>query len=129
MLYNLHRLYEFWSPLNVFQYITFRTGGAFLTALLIMILLGDWFVALIKKWEVTQTIREYGPQTHLKKTGTPTMGGLLILFALLISTLLWARIDNRFIVLTLISAIYLGVLGFLDDYRKVILKHLQSALH
>lgn len=128
MLYNLHLFSEAWSPLNVFQYITFRTGGAFLTALLIMLIFGDWFVGLIKKWEVIQSIREYGPQTHLKKAGTPTMGGLLMLVALLVSTLLWARIDNRFIILTLISALYLGILGFLDDYKKVILKHPSKGL-
>src|SRR4051812_25733996 len=99
MLYTLFQLRNIWSPFNVFQYITFRSGGAFLTALGIMLLGGDWFIQLVKKWEVTQSIREYGPQTHLKKAGTPTMGGLLILFSLVLSTVLWARINNRFIVL------------------------------
>src|SRR5437762_3288305 len=111
MLYHLYRFHEVWSPLNVFQYITFRTGGAFLTALFIMLFFGDAFISLIKKWEVTQNIREYGPKSHLAKTGTPTMGGLLILFALVAATVLWARLENRFILLTLASAIYLGVLG------------------
>jgi phospho-N-acetylmuramoyl-pentapeptide-transferase len=123
MLFDLYTLKSWWSPMNVFQYITFRTGGAFLTSLLIMLIFGQAFINLIKRWEVTQHIREYGPQSHLKKTGTPTMGGLLILFALVASTVLWARIDNRFIIVTLISAVYLGVLGFFDDYRKWILKH------
>ncbi len=123
MLYALYQLREFWSPLNVFQYITFRTGGAFLTALGITLVFGEPFIALIKRWEVTQSIREYGPQSHLTKSGTPTMGGLLILFALVVSTLLWARPDNRFIVLILLSAVYLGALGFVDDYKKLILKH------
>ena len=123
MLYMLSMWREVWSPLNVFQYITFRTGGAFLTSLLIMLMFGQSFVDLVKKWEVTQTIREYGPQTHLTKSGTPTMGGLLMLVSLVIATLLWARLDNRFIWLTLISAVYLGALGFVDDYRKLILKH------
>src|SRR6185436_7520755 len=112
MLYALSQLRSLWFPFNVFQYITFRTGGAFLTSLLIVLLLGQWFINLVKKWEVTQHIREYGPQTHLKKSGTPTMGGLLILFALLVSTLLWARLNNRFIVLSVLSALYLGALGF-----------------
>lgn len=123
MLYFLANLKELWSPFNVFQYITFRTGGAFLTSLLLILIFGETFIRLVKKWEVTQTIREYGPQSHLAKTGTPTMGGLLILLALLVATLFWARIDNRFIVVTLLSAVYLGGLGFLDDYRKWILKH------
>ena len=123
MLYRLHELYTYWSPLNVFQYITFRTGGAFLTALLIMLIFGESFIRLVKRWEVTQHIREYGPKSHLAKTGTPTMGGLLILVALVTATLLWARLENRFILATIFSAIYLGILGFLDDYRKWILKH------
>ncbi|MFN0117761.1 MAG: phospho-N-acetylmuramoyl-pentapeptide-transferase [Elusimicrobiota bacterium] len=123
MFYWLSQLKEIWSPFNVFQYITFRAGGAFLTALLIMLIFGQSFIRLIKKWEVTQHIREYGPKSHLTKTGTPTMGGLLILTALIISTLLWAKISNRFIVLSVISSVYLGLLGFFDDYRKWILKH------
>src|SRR5258708_22312818 len=109
MLYELIRYKELWSPFNVFQYITFRTGGSFLTSLLIMLILGDWFIHLVKKWEVTQSIREYGPQSHLVKSGTPTMGGLLILFALVVSTALWARLNNRFIILILISAVSLGL--------------------
>jgi phospho-N-acetylmuramoyl-pentapeptide-transferase len=123
MFYFLSQFTELWSPLNVFQYITFRTGGAFLTSLLIMLMFGQSFIDLVKRWEVTQTIREYGPQTHLTKSGTPTMGGLLMLLSLVVATLLWARLDNRFIWLTLISALYLGTLGFFDDYRKLILKH------
>ncbi len=123
MLYQLAELRELWFPLNVFQYITFRSGGAFLTALMIMLLFGQRFIDLVKRWEVTQSIREYGPQTHLKKSGTPTMGGLLMLAALVASTLLWARPNNRFILLLLISAIYLGALGFWDAYKKLILKH------
>ncbi len=123
MLYKLHELYTYWSPLNVFQYITFRTGGAFLTSLLIMLIFGEAFIRLVKKWEVTQHIREYGPKSHLAKTGTPTMGGLLILVALVTATVLWARLNNRFILAMIFSAIYLGLLGFFDDYRKWILKH------
>jgi phospho-N-acetylmuramoyl-pentapeptide-transferase len=123
MLFNLYRLHDLWSPLNVFQYISFRAGGAFLTSLFVMLLLGNWFIQLVKKWEVTQHIREYGPKSHLAKSGTPTMGGLLILFSIVLATVLWARIDNRFILLILGSAIYLGILGFVDDYRKWILKH------
>lgn len=128
MFYFITQLKEFWSPLNVFSYITFRTGAAFLTSLFIMLFFGKPFIAMVSRWKVTQTIREYGPETHLKKTGTPTMGGLLILFALVVSTLLWARVENRFVLLTLGSAVYLGILGFVDDYRKWILKHPSKGL-
>jgi phospho-N-acetylmuramoyl-pentapeptide-transferase len=128
VFYFLSQFRDVWFPLNVFQYITFRTGGAFLTSFLIVLIFGQRFIDLVKKWEVTQSIREYGPQTHLKKAGTPTMGGLLILIALVVSTLLWARLNNRFIWLTLISAVYLGALGFGDDYKKLILKHPSKGL-
>ncbi len=128
MFYWLSHFRQIWFPVNIFQYITFRTGGAFLTALIIMLVFGQKFIDLVKRWEVTQSIREYGPQTHLKKAGTPTMGGLLILIALIVSTLLWARLSNRFIWLTMISAVYLGTLGFVDDYRKLILKHPSKGL-
>lgn len=128
MFYALSQFRDIWFPVNVFTYITFRTGAAFLTSLLIILLFGRPFINRVNKWKVTQSIREYGPQTHLKKTGTPTMGGVLILLALVISTVLWARLNNRFIVLTLISAIYLGALGFVDDYQKWILKHPSKGL-
>lgn len=128
MLFALWEYRELWSPLNVFQYITFRTGGAFLTSLFIMLFFGDAFVDRVKNWRVTQTIREYGPQTHLSKSGTPTMGGILILLALVVSTVLWARMDNRFILLILISALYLGALGFWDDYQKLIRRHPSKGL-
>lgn len=128
MLFELIHFRDLWSPLNVFQYISFRTGGAFLTSLLIMLLLGEAFIRLVKRWEVTQSIREVGPQSHLVKSGTPTMGGLLILFSLVVSSLLWARLNNRFIILILISAVSLGALGFIDDYRKLILKHPSKGL-
>jgi len=128
MFYTLYNLKEAWSPLNVFQYITFRTGGAFLTSLLIILMFGNLFIQCVKKWEITQSVREYGPQSHLIKSGTPTMGGLLILFSLLVSTLLWARLDNRFIWLVLISAVYLGLLGFVDDFKKLVLKHPSKGL-
>ena len=123
MLAQLYHWHELWSPLNVFQYITFRMGGSFLTALFIMLALGSAYIRFLKKWELTQSIREYGPKSHLVKSGTPTMGGLLILLALVVATVLWARLDNRYVLLTLISAVYLGALGFFDDYRKLILKH------
>src|SRR3989344_3490317 len=123
MLYYLSQLRDYFSPLNLFQYITFRSAGAFLTSLTLCLACGAPFIAWIKRKKIQQSIREYGPSTHMVKAGTPTMGGLLILFAMAVSTLLWARLDNRFIWLTLISALYLGVLGFVDDYRKWLKKH------
>jgi len=123
MFYYLSSFREIFSPLNLFQYITFRSGGAFLTSLGVCLLLGSPFIAMLQRMRIQQSIREYGPQTHLKKAGTPTMGGLLILFSIVVSTLLWARLDNRFIVLTLIVAMYLGLLGFFDDYRKWLKRH------
>lgn len=123
MLFSLVQWREVFSPLNVFQYITFRSGGAFLTALALCLLFGGPFIAALKRARMQQFIREYGPESHLKKSGTPTMGGLLILFALLGSTVLWARLDNRFILLAIGTCLYLGALGFLDDYRKWLKRH------
>lgn len=123
MLYLLHQYREVFSGFNLFQYITFRSGGAFLTSLFLMLFLGAPFIRLLRKLRVSQNIREYGPKSHLAKEGTPTMGGLLILFSMIAATLLWARLDNRFVWVTLISAVYLGLLGFMDDYKKWLMKH------
>jgi len=123
MFYYLYYLSEYFSPLNVFQYITFRAGGAIITALLISIIFGKKIIGKLKSFKIEQTIREDGPKTHLAKTGTPTMGGIMILISLLISTILWARLSNRFIVILIFSSTYLGLLGFLDDYLKLVKKH------
>lgn len=123
MLYYLSELRHFFTGFNVFQYITFRTGGAFLTALGVCLVLGDPFIKWLNRRHVAQSIREYGPSTHMKKAGTPTMGGVLILVSMLVATVLWARLDNRFILLTLITALYLGFVGFLDDYNKWLKRH------
>ena len=124
MLYHLlYPLKVFFSPLNIFQYITFRSGAAILTSLLISFLVGPWFISYLKKKEIGQNIRQDGPKTHLGKSGTPTMGGLLILVSFISSTLLWARLDNRFILLCLAGMLWLGFLGFLDDYTKLIKKN------
>lgn len=123
MLYYLFHLKELFSPLNVFQYISFRSGGAFLTALLICLIFGPHFIKWIKKARITQIIRSDGPPTHQTKSGTPTMGGLIVLVAMLISTFLWARPDNRFIWLALITTVYLGLIGLIDDYHKWSRKH------
>lgn len=124
MLYHLlYPLRDIFSPLNVFQYITFRTGGAILTSLVFCLVFGPPMIRKLRSLKISQTIRNDGPKTHLSKAGTPTMGGLLILLSMLISTLLWARLDNRFILFVIAGTICLGLLGFCDDYLKLVKKN------
>ena len=112
---------EYFQPLNLFKYITFRTIGALLTALLISFIFGGKIISLLKRMQKQgQPIRRDGPKNHIIfKTGTPTMGGLLILFAFTTSTLLWARLDNIYIWILLFVAISFGFIGLLDDWLKV----------
>lgn len=123
MLYHLlFPWHESYIVLNVFRYVTFRTAGAILTALLISLLLGPALIRRLQALQIGQSIRDDGPAGHLQKAGTPTMGGLLILASVLIATLLWANLANRFVWLALFSTIWMGVVGFVDDYRKVVAK-------
>jgi phospho-N-acetylmuramoyl-pentapeptide-transferase len=122
MLYHLAALKGLWGGLNVFQYITFRSGGAALTALAVSLLLGPRLIALLRRHKVGQVQRSDGPQSHLSKHGTPTMGGLLIFLTLAGSTLLWMRWDNRFTWLLLAVTVILAAVGFWDDYTKLVLK-------
>ena len=122
MLYHiLYPLADQYSVLNVFQYLTFRTGGAVMTAMLISFIFGPAFIKWLKSKQAEgQPIREDGPQSHvLTKQGTPTMGGFLILLAVSISTLLWADLSNEFVWAVLLVTIGFGSIGFIDDYRKV----------
>lgn len=117
-----HIFYQFsdlFSPFNIFQYITFRAGGAVLTSLLICLFAGPFVIRKLRNWKIGQTVRSDGPSTHQSKTGTPTMGGILILLSIVISVLLWARLDNRFIIWLFAGTIWLGLLGFMDDYLKL----------
>ncbi|MHB9154698.1 MAG: phospho-N-acetylmuramoyl-pentapeptide-transferase [Endomicrobiales bacterium] len=124
MLYHiLYPLHSYFSPLNLFQYITFRSAGAILTSLIISFVLGPPMIRYLKRLKIGQTVRTDGPPTHLAKSGTPTMGGLLILVSLVVSTLLWARLDNRFILVALGCTLWLGVLGFWDDFLKLVKKN------
>jgi phospho-N-acetylmuramoyl-pentapeptide-transferase len=107
------------GPLNVFRYVTFRTAGAFLTALVVTLLLGPWIIRKLEGMRVRQVVREDGPQSHLKKAGTPTMGGILILLAVTAATLLWAQLTNRFVWLALLAMLSMGAVGFIDDYLKL----------
>ncbi|MCB0404898.1 MAG: phospho-N-acetylmuramoyl-pentapeptide-transferase, partial [Bdellovibrionales bacterium] len=104
---------------NVFRYITFRVLCAGLTALVLSFALGPLFIRVLANRQIGQTIREDGPQSHLKKRGTPTMGGLLILMTVVVSTLLWADLTNRYIWLVLGVTVGFGFVGWLDDYLKI----------
>jgi len=115
-LYPLARQYPLF---NVFRYITFRTAMAAVTAILLLLLLGPAMIRSLKRRQIGQAIRAEGPQSHLAKAGTPTMGGLLILFAILIATLLWMDLSNRFVWIALGTLLALGAVGFADDYTKV----------
>ncbi|MBI2609366.1 MAG: phospho-N-acetylmuramoyl-pentapeptide-transferase [Deltaproteobacteria bacterium] len=124
MLY--HFLYSFstsYSIFNVFKYITFRTLGASLTALTVCFILGPFFIKYLTKKQARQVIRTDGPPTHLTKAGTPTMGGLLILISVFVATLLWADLSNLYIWLSLAITFFYGLVGFVDDYLKVIRKN------
>src|SRR5438132_12489618 len=110
------------KALNVFQYVTFRTAYATVTALLISLLFGRKFIEALKKWNIGQQIREEGPQAHIAKRDTPTMGGLLIIGSVVISTLLWARLSGLYIWITTLATLSFGAVGFADDYVKLV-KH------
>ena len=121
MLYWLADLGLGWDMLNLFRYITVRAGGAFLTSLLFGFIFGRPLINVLRKRQGRgQPIREDGPDGHFEKAGTPTMGGLLIVGALLTSTLLWARLDNPFVLLVLFVTMSYGAIGFWDDYAKVL---------
>jgi phospho-N-acetylmuramoyl-pentapeptide-transferase len=130
MLY--HILFEFlfplnryWPPLrvlNVFQYITFRTAYASITALLISLFLGPWLIARLREFQIGQQIREEGPKSHQKKAGTPTMGGLLIVVSIILPTLLWANLRTRYVWVAVLSTLGYAAVGFSDDYIKIVRK-------
>jgi phospho-N-acetylmuramoyl-pentapeptide-transferase len=124
MLYYLfvHLLRPYFSPLNVFRYITVRTAVASLTALLLSLLLGPWVIERLRELQVKQYIREEGPKGHQKKAGTPTMGGVLIVGAIVIPTVLWADLRNVYVLLALGATLAFGAIGFVDDYNKVVRK-------
>ncbi len=119
LYYLLYSFHEHISVFNVVRYITFRTAYASITALLICLLLGPPLISWLKKFQIGQQIREDGPSGHQKKSGTPTMGGILILVSIIIPTLLWADLTNWYIWIALLSLLFFGAIGFLDDYFKV----------
>jgi phospho-N-acetylmuramoyl-pentapeptide-transferase len=107
------------KALNVFQYVTFRTAYATITALLLSLLFGGQLIKALRSWNVGQQIREEGPQAHMAKRGTPTMGGVLIVGSVVISTILWARLTNVYIWTVIIATLLFATIGFLDDYAKM----------
>jgi phospho-N-acetylmuramoyl-pentapeptide-transferase len=124
MLYYLlfQTLQRYFSPLNVFRYITVRTAFAGLTAMAIGLVFGPPLVRRLQELQIGQFIREEGPQSHQKKAGTPTMGGLLIVVSIVVSTLLWADVRNPYVLLALFATLAFGAIGFADDYAKIVKK-------
>ena len=106
--------------LNVFQYVTFRTAYASVTALLISLLSGRKLINALKRWNIGQQIREEGPQAHISKRDTPTMGGLLVIASVVISTLLWARLSSVYVWIIIFATLAFGAVGFADDYLKLV---------
>jgi phospho-N-acetylmuramoyl-pentapeptide-transferase len=124
MLYHLlYPLSDSFPAFNVFRYITFRAAGAAVTALLLSLLLGPWFIETLRSYQLGQVIREEGPETHRGKAGTPTMGGLLILVAHLVPTLLWAKLTNTYVWVAVGVTLAFGLIGFADDFLKVRRQH------
>ncbi len=120
MLYELVQFSDEIGPLNVFKYLTFRTGGAIFTALLFVMLFGPGIIDMLRiKQGKGQPIREDGPQSHFSKRGTPTMGGIMILFGALVATLLWANLSNAYVWIVLGVTLAFGAIGFYDDLLKV----------
>jgi phospho-N-acetylmuramoyl-pentapeptide-transferase len=123
-------LYHIFYPLaaniklfNIFKYLTFRTIYAMITALIVCFILGPWIIRKLESLQARQVIRTDGPESHLQKQGTPTMGGVIILAAIVFPTLLWADLTNQYIWIALFITIGYGVIGFVDDYKKVVEKN------
>ncbi len=121
LLYNHFKEKDWFliKALNVFQYVTFRTAYASITALLLSLIFGGKLIQALKSWNIGQQIREEGPQAHMAKRGTPTMGGVLIVGSVVISTLLWAKLSSVYVWTVVIATLLFGAIGFADDYSKM----------
>src|SRR5712691_11920719 len=121
MLYWLfyERLFHVFTPFRVFQYSTFRTAFSSITALFLCVALGPWLIAKLREFQIGQYIREEGPKSHMKKAGTPTMGGILIIISIVVPTLLWANLRNPYVWIALFALAAFGLIGFYDDYAKL----------
>ncbi len=122
LLYLTEYLTQFESGFNVFSYLTLRAILGALTALILSFVIGPRMIAKLSLNQVGQPVRDQGPATHLPKAGTPTMGGALILTAIIVSTVLWANLENRFIWIVLFVTLAFGVIGYVDDYKKLVLQ-------
>jgi phospho-N-acetylmuramoyl-pentapeptide-transferase len=120
LLYFANQLVELHSAFRVFNYLTFRAILAALSALLISFIVGPWMIRTLSSKQIGQQVRTDGPKSHLPKAGTPTMGGMLILVSMVASTLLWGDLTNRFVWITLLTTLAFGLVGFWDDYLKLI---------
>ncbi|MCK4416932.1 MAG: phospho-N-acetylmuramoyl-pentapeptide-transferase [Candidatus Latescibacteria bacterium] len=116
------QLLKYFSGFNIFRYITFRAAYAAITALLISFVLGPWIIGKLKNRQLCEQINDYLPKEHRSKQGTPTMGGILILLAIIVPTLLWADLSNRYVLLILFSTVWMGTVGLVDDYLKTVKK-------
>ena len=123
MFYWLSLFKDDISFLNIFNYITFRTGAAIFTSFFLTLLIGPAVVRKLRSYKIQQIERDYGPASHLSKSGTPTMGGILIFISLVVSVLLWGRLDNSYIWLLLFTTVSLGFAGVMDDYTKLVKKN------
>src|SRR5438552_6689658 len=122
LIYTRFKDQDWWlvKGLNVFQYVTFRTAYASVTALLISLLFGRRAINALKRWNIGQQIREEGPQAHMAKQNTPTMGGLLLIASVVVSTLLWARLSSFYVWIVILATLAFGGVGFADDYLKLV---------
>ncbi|RJQ57043.1 MAG: phospho-N-acetylmuramoyl-pentapeptide-transferase [Nitrospiraceae bacterium] len=121
MLYKLlYYFHDYYTPLNVFRYITFRTALAIITSLLITFLTAPWIIGKMRKLSMTQYVRDDGPRTHLRKEGTPTMGGVMIIMSIVLSVLMWGDLGNKFVLIMIASITGFGLIGLADDYLKVV---------
>lgn len=121
-------LVKFYSGFNVFSYLTFRAIVSLLTALIISLWMGPHLIAYLQKLQIGQVVRNDGPESHFSKRGTPTMGGLMILFSITISVLMWAYPSNPYVWCVLFILIGYGIVGFIDDYRKVVRKNTKGLI-
>ena len=110
------------GPFRIFRYLTFRTAFASLTALFMALIIGPSVIRRLREFQIGQYIREEGPRSHQKKAGTPTMGGLLIVVSIVLPTILWSDLSNKFVWLVVMSTLSFGAIGFADDYLKVVRK-------
>jgi len=115
----LYPLSEHFAGFNVFRYITFRSAGAIVTAVLLSLLLGPKFIRALERWSIGQNIRDEGPERHHTKAGTPTMGGVLVLFAVVVATVLWVDLTNPLVWVAVGVTCFFGAIGFLDDWLKL----------